>query len=441
MDIDALLSPVSDDAPCGPDLSTAFDAEYDMAYYDAINELPEEYFRQGMDRGGDLGREPDRIFDPKTVNFREESKKLDAVLARTRDVRLLVLRAQWAALSGQLPAVSESLTAIAALLETHGAQVHPTDSQDRRDAINDLDNITCMVQPIEFAGLTGTTDVTLRKLRVAKGESSPLQAETDLDLAALMDSLGSRGNAKAVEKTFATVTEIRDALARIVAACKASDTAKFTPDFGRLQPAIDTILRAISDARADLRVADVPAETAEPPADDDQDGAAPAARPAVAASATAVVSHAHARRLLEACERYYRKHEPSSATLLLVTQARLLIGRPLMEALETLLPEHSSNAVIDFGPQSGFMLTSERLKSLSDVSPDDTEPDDTPEPDPGPEPKVDTPAEASAAIKSVEDYFRQVERSSPIPVLLQRGRSYLDRDFQSIIDELIPKDD
>jgi len=50
-------------------------------------------------------------------------------------------------------------------------------------------------------------------------------------------------------------------------------------------------------------------------------------------------------------------------------------------------------------------------------------------------------ASAAVAIRSVEDYVRRVERSSPIPTLLSRARSYLDRDFQSIIDELIPREE
>lgn len=47
-----------------------------------------------------------------------------------------------------------------------------------------------------------------------------------------------------------------------------------------------------------------------------------------------VPNHRTAYQLLQAVERYFATTEPASLALVLVTQSRLLIGRPLVEALD-----------------------------------------------------------------------------------------------------------
>lgn len=444
MDLEKLLTPVSEEEPCGPDLEPAGDPAYDEAYFDRMGELPEWFFRPGVEKP-DGSMTPDQFFDAKTVNFREECGLLDPLLERSRDLRLVVLRAQWALLSGSMPKFVECIQWIAGLLESFDAEVHPTDSGDRRGTINDLNDINTVIQPLYFTPLTPTGDASLRKLKVARGELSPLQSEDDLQQAQILDALASASNAKPVEKMLDQLLALREAQGRIKAACEKSAVAKFSPDFSRFGPVVEEMIAAITDARSDLMSA---ASVAEEAVGEDEGeetaeggGAGPSAA-AVAAKAggTEVVSHLHARRLLEGCESYYRRYEPSSATLLMVTQARSLIGKPLLEALETLLPEHVEEAQVKFSPATGFLLGIARLRALTEDVGEEPE-EALPDPDPGPEVRITGPGEAAVAIRSVEEYFRKVERSSPIPTLLARARSYLDRDFQSIIEELIPKEE
>ena len=246
-----------------------------------------------------------------------------------------------------------------------------------------------------------------------------------------------------VDEAHAAIRTFLDALSRIERACKTHAAAPFSPALDDIRKVATAILESITNARPDLRGVDFSDFVQTSPeggpgprgAEIDAKVAEVAKQPPV--DTIAVVNHMHAKRLLEDCEVYYRRYEPSSAALLLVTQARLLIGRPLIEALETLLPKHVGQAIIDFGQQTGFQITYERLKQLSE-SP--TEPDARGStPDFGPAVDIRNAQAAVAAIRSVEDYFRKVERSSPVPALLQRARSYLDRDFQSLVDELIPR--
>jgi len=442
---DALLQPVSQDQPCGPDLNLEMDPEFEDYYFAALGRLPAFYMQPGVVRPDKEGsRTPDRVFDPADVNIAAEAKAIESLLERSRDLRLLVLRAQWECLAGRLAPMAEVVQCIAALLETYPDQVHPQTAKgasDRRDAINDLNQPVVMVQAMQFAGLTGNTEVTLRKLRVAAGVSTALQHEVGLSTNALMDALGQPSYRKKADDAHAAVLTLLDGLSRIERACKMSPTAPFSPAFDDIRKVATAVLQSITDARPDLRGSDMTNLAEAAGTSDAESPTAPAdmteaPRPA-ALKLVAVVSQLHAKRLLEASEIYYRRHEPSSAALLLVTQARLLIGRPLVEAFETLLPKQAGQAIIDFGQQTGFQISYDRLKLLSE-SASELMAGAAP-PTLGPSPDIQTAEAAVSAIRSVEDYFRKVERSSPVPALLQRARSYLDRDFQSLVDELIPR--
>ncbi|MGH1369528.1 MAG: ImpA family type VI secretion system protein [Maritimibacter sp.] len=444
MDIDALLEPVSEDAPCGPDLNADMDPEYDEYYFDSAGRLPGFYYQPGVDRP-DGSRSPDRVFDPTEVDLAAEQAATDSLLTRCRDLRLLVLRAQWEALAGKLGSLSQTIEATAALLETFPDDVQPTLADgvsERRDALSDLANQVTMMQALQFAPLVGSAEVTLRKLRVSNGNGTPLAGEEDMSHAMLTDALGDSAYRTKVDETHAALLVIKSGLERISRACQTNATAPFSPQLDPVLGVVTEMLDAITNARPDLRGADVDSVVelegaVDASASNDGDSPAPAAAAAATAPAGDVVSQAHARMILEACEHYFRRCEPSSAALLLVTQARLLIGRPLIEALETLLPQESGRAIVDFGPQTGFALNIERLRMLSGAMPEGASPD-TPQTDQGQVPDIINNADAAQGIRSVEDYFRRVERSSPVPVLLQRARSYLDKDFQSLVAELIP---
>lgn len=71
MALEWALKPVSDDAPCGPDLDKSDDADFVDYYFDALGRLPERYVIPGMTvRQGDKDvQTPDRVFDPKTVEL------------------------------------------------------------------------------------------------------------------------------------------------------------------------------------------------------------------------------------------------------------------------------------------------------------------------------------------------------------------------------------
>lgn len=451
MNLEALKLPVSDELPCGPDLNADVDPEYDEYYFGALGRLPDFFVQPGMTRP-DQSRTPDRYFDPKSVDQKAEAEAIGALLERSRDIRLLTLLAQWEILCGRLGPMVDAVETIAVLLQTFPETVHPAldgGVSERRDALEELTQVATVVQPLIFIGLTGSTEVTLRKIRIANGEGTPLEGEEDLSIAALMAALAAAGNRGAVDKSFAAFSRLLAALLAIEHCCQSNPGAPFSPDLGSLKTVVEDVLERIRTARPDLGKVSgaASAQGADPGG---QDGGSrpllqlptPAAGEARAErsadSGPAVVSHAHARRVLETCETYFCNHEPSSAAQLLITQARLLIGKPFIEALKTLLPQQAEAAAVDFGPQTGFRINAERLFQLTQEVAGRKPADEAEDAISGPAFVVSGPETALTALLAVETYFRRTERSSPVPLLLQRARVYLDMDFQTLIDELIP---
>lgn len=436
MSHDWLLSPVTAVPPCGLDLDSTDDPEFVDYYYDALGRIPQRYIKPGIE--SDKGRlTEDEVFDPKTIDLKGETTRIRALLARTRDIRLMTLWAQFECLTGHPQGLADVLDGLAALMEVFGDALHPAAHDNavaRREALQELTQAIAIVTGLRTMGLVGSATVTLRKIQVADGRFSPHSGETDLSSQALRAALAAPENRKAVDQMLDAAVHMSESLHRIAAAC-AMGATPFSPNFNATLDVLGEIRAEIVSARPDLRGSDVEAPIADiTRAGDTAPIDAPAAR-----GETHLKNHAEARQALVACEVYFQRNEPSSASLLLIRQARHLIGQPLVVALEALLPDQCGTASVAFGPQTGFVIPATRLKALSDEDlPSGVQ--DAPPPDTvGPPPTIGNTADVADILRIVEDFFHARERSSPVPILLQRARAYLDKNFQEIVDELIPK--
>ena len=440
-----LLEPISDDAPCGPDLDKTDDAEFVEYYFEAEGRLPERYFTPGMQ--SEAGGSPDRVFDPQSVDHKAERATIEGLLKRSKDVRLLSLLARWDILAGRLGGFAEAIQGCADVLETFGDAVNPPLSGgvgDRRGALEELANKVTVISPLQHLGLNGQPDVTYRRYLVASGQSEARTGEDDASVSTILSALQDNGTASQLERTHGDLSRAADGLTRIQRLCKGHPEKSFNLDYSGVLQTIRDLQDLIRQGRPELepweaKEAPVQEEETEEDVPPAEAGYAPAV-PATSAvanveAAGAINGQAAARVTLQAVEAYLAHNEPSSAALLLVTQARLLIGRPLIEALETLLPGEAGRAVIDFGPAHGFALPMERLRQLAAEHSNVQQTEDATPPAP---PKLATRADVAANIRSVEDYYRKNEPTSPIPLLLVRARTYLDKDFEAIVAELLP---
>jgi type VI secretion system protein ImpA len=222
----------------------------------------------------------------------------------------------------------------------------------------------------------------------------------------------------------------------------------FNPAIEPAETTIKDMLALISSGRPDLVAWSAEAETATEDADEPSasyDANTPpdsapitSGTPVVAPPivVTKIPNRTAALSTISAIEAYFATYEPSSPALLLVTQARLLFGKPLVEALETLLPAHAARAKIDFGAETGFVLDMGRLKQLAGEAVSKAQ--NAIEEDPGEPPVVTGRGDVAGHLSALEEFYRAREPASPIPVLLFRARTYLEKDFSSIVTEIIP---
>ncbi|WP_226554218.1 type VI secretion system ImpA family N-terminal domain-containing protein [Celeribacter naphthalenivorans] len=512
MSLDWVSKPLTGDSPAGPDLWEADDAEYGDYYFSALDRIDITYVKPGMDSA--------TVFDPADVDLKSELSSIDALLQRSRDLRLLSLRARWAILAGKLAPCVESVEAMADLMAEMPEHVLPTLADgpaDRLEAFNDLSHQETMLQPLRHLNLANTP-TTYRLVTVARGEMTAREDEQDVDLGALMRELSYAKEETHQDRLL--LKRFRNALHRINGAITSGPKPQFAP----LDSLLSDILALLDAAVPDQAPAQVtqPPETPETNAVSAPEATATAAPTMVPAPPqTEIKSQQEAAARLRAVEQYFRHFEPSSAALLLVTQSRMLLGKSLIEAFEVLMPDTAARAAINFAEDSGFRLSHGHLRALSDqamsvttpppvaVAPEpETAVEPAPAPEPAPEPEgprklsideilgmhesgsaapkpapaasepkpelksaqtapvatgkvpafvpldpededalmaeaarfpVLTSQEAQTELLSIESYFRAVERSSPIPMLLSKARSYIGKDFETLMRELIPR--
>lgn len=440
MAIDWLTDPISDEQPCGADLVATDDDAFIGYYFEAEAGLPERYFVPGIRSAGD-NFAPGTVFDPKSIRHAAERETILGLLRKSRDLRLLSLLARQQVLAGRLEGFVEAVDGIASLLESFPSDAHPQDTADRRGALEELGAATTVVTPLQYINLAGAGEVSLRKYMAATGQSEPREGEVGLNGPTMLGELGSPSNKGAVDQSWKLIEAALDAIQRIKGACLRGDRP-FTIGLVATGETLIEMRNLIGQARPDLQGSLTPAapvaasETDVFTSGDTATMVAPAMSTVPSLAPQVIPSQAAARQALKAIELFFARYEPSSATLLLVTQARLLVGKPLVEAIETLLPDDLNKTRIDFGPNTGFSMSMDRLrllsKELATLAPAE------PEADPGPPPVITTRAEVAAWLRDVDDYFRKREPASPIPLLLSRAKSYLDKDFSALISELIP---
>ncbi|WP_176223032.1 type VI secretion system ImpA family N-terminal domain-containing protein [Aurantimonas sp. 22II-16-19i] len=436
----ALLAPLSPDEPCGPDLVAAGDPQV-LTFRDRIEALLPASFP-----GGRLTREDGLPFDVREIRLRDERAAIAALLARSRDLRLVLLEARLLLLAGDLPGLAGRIALAARLLDTHWESVHPQAAADRRSEFEAFEPPVAGPIPLQFVPILRDRRagaIRFRDVMIAAGEARGPESETTLDEATIRAALADPANRAAVAATRDALLAIEDAIEAVKAAFAAHGAAGAAPRMqaframaGRIAALIDEACGGPPDRRGQEAAGPAPgaAASAGPP-------------PGLAALATIPIGHHdEAAAALLAAGRYFASSEPSSPSLLLVHQARALIGRPLMEALAVLAPERLAEASLGIDGAPGLALDLARLQALSDTAGGAA--------DAGAGGRAPAGAghgapatmrfeaknrEAAAAlIASVEAYFRLAEPSSPVPLLLARARGLIGRDFAALLPQLFP---
>lgn len=457
-----LSQPVSDDEPCGPDLEDDLDFMNVMARLEVA--LPASYFRRD-----DEGRQV--AFDRTSIEFPSAFADIGKLLERSRDLRIFVLAAKLTILNRDIPGFAACLSAMAELLGTQWEGVHPRaldgDNVMREVALQGLDELPTVVLPLQHAPLFTSRRIgafTFRSQLVASGETRLVEGEQHPDLGTIQAALGE-ADAGELAAMLGHIEAARDALTRLRTIWLEKVGVDHPLGFPRLAALLDQIAAFLGPAVA--RRAPGHEAVAEAPA---AAGAREQAANIASIGPGSVSSVLQVKDTLAACLGYFRRTEPSSPAVLLIGQAQQLIGKSLIEVIQIMFPEHVDKAVFEIGEPRRFRLPLERLPvpdgyddgSYAEAAEDGGngdggetgESDDASPAEEGVEGEMTAPAvapsvpaaiaigsraEAVTAMRAVAAFYRQVEPSHPMPLLMDKACALAQHDFMSLIGNILPE--
>jgi type VI secretion system protein ImpA len=408
-----LLAPVSADAPCGPDLDAEGDPEF-MNFMAAIEgQLPAAFFS----------------FDRKSIDFDEANAVGEKLLARSHDIRLLILLAKLSILNKDVDRFAHWLVTLAQSLADHWDAVHPRsengDFVARIAQLSTLNDGPVVVLPLQYAPLVETERdgvLNFRAQLVALGEVKPRDGD-NLPNGVAIDKILLNGDMSRLAQTFKSLQGIKSSIGQIRTTLIERVGFEQTPSFEALSPLVDRMTSFIhaAVARRDPSIAaPMPMEEA-PPAHADNSSGQTGEFASVAEVEAAPV----------AALGYFERMEPSSAAVPLISQTRQLLGKNLYEVMKLLTPNYADNARIFVGAEGAFTVSvNSVLANESVVAP----------PDRQRIPPAPSRAAALMLIDGVAAHMRLVEPSSPAPYLLDRAKALASRDFLSLLKDLLSED-
>ena len=322
-DIDALLAPVADTAPCGDDL------EYDPAFL-ALEEAARGKAEQQFGDTVIASQEPD---------WRAMKSQALALCARTRDLRLGVhlLRAatRLDGIKGFVPATR----LLHGLLSRHWAHVYPAldasdnlDATMRLNALAPLGDVASVLADLRTAAIGAQRGgLTARKVELALGKGEPGSAEVVMNEASVVKAI--------IDADAATPGVIDDLLAAdelvagIEAVLDAQAGAANGPDLRPLRMLTQCLAQAARRARG---VADPVGAVGAAP------GAPAPARDAAASPGAPLGTIASRDDALKALDRvcdWLEHSEPSNPAPLLIRRAQRLMTKSFIEIIRDLAPD------------------------------------------------------------------------------------------------------
>jgi type VI secretion system protein ImpA len=317
--VEELLAPLSDDAPCGPDL------EYDPAFLaleEASRGKPEQQFG-------------DTVIPAEDPDWRTVFEQARQLAERTRDLRVAVLLARSGARQHGAAMYASALALIAGLLERHWDRAYPLlDADDNNDPTMRLNALAPLVDPsFGLADLRhapvggGRAQLTVRQIELAAGKAQPNSNETAPSPEGVQQAL------KAAEAqapgTLAALKQTGDEMARIEAVLIDKVGGSQGPELRPLR----VLAQCLASAAAQAEASDAEA-AAEATDGGDAGGASSTGGGAVAVGA--LRSREDVSRTLDRVCEWIERNEPSNPAPLLIRRAQRLMGKNFMDIIRDL---------------------------------------------------------------------------------------------------------
>lgn len=315
MQIEALLTEISPDAPCGADLE--YDAEF-MALDQAAQGKPEQQFGE-------------TIIPAVEPDWNDVRARAEALFSRTKDLRVAMLLTRASLNESGLAGLGEGLSLTRQLLTRYWDQVYPLvdagdDATMRLNVLSSLTDADGLLRDARAShvippGPKGR--LTVRDVLVAQGKL-PALPENTLSLAQIQAMIREAGEAQS-----ASVTAVQACLTA------ANETQTLLNERLGTDRSLD--LRPLIDLLSVL------AKTCDPaPAEGAAAGEGAASVEPSAAGAVFAVGDIRSRedaiRALERVCEFIERAEPSNPAPLLIRRAQRLISKNFIEIIEDLAP-------------------------------------------------------------------------------------------------------
>ncbi|CAN0627492.1 type VI secretion system protein ImpA [Burkholderia multivorans] len=331
------LAPVSDTAPCGPDL------EYD---HDFVVLFSSAAPKQDVQYGAFVG-------SPDPVNWSELERDCRRLMLRTKDIRVAVLYTRCRTRLGGAAGLAEGTGLLATWLETFADHVHPQPGTDgEHDAARDMrvNALQALVDPdglladIREIVLTKSTLTRLQVRDIERAFARPRPADALAPESVAQQLRDLRVQQPAMMVGFDdTITH----LAAVEAWC-ASHLDAYQPDLSPL-----TRLLGKLSAPASMNAVKQMEESREPaPAADESSGSDASARlepvnagpvraaeRATAQPGSAPVDRQAALASIRTARTWFEAHEPSSPIPVLLKRAEQFVGKRYAEVVKAIPAE------------------------------------------------------------------------------------------------------
>lgn len=334
-----LLKPISDDAPCGEDLS----------YDPALQELETLA----------LGKPETQFSAAEPPNWKELRSRSLELFARSKDLRIAMTIASASLELDGLPGFRESLSLIKGLLEKYWPTVYPQlDPADDNDPLQRMNIVASMAMPI---GTYGDSVRMLERLRrtplcdsVQMGRYSLadiLRAETGTGLSgdkpevsmAQIDAAFRDSKQEKLGEIYRILSDCITLVQGIDESITLTVGAKQAPD---LTPLSSELIAMRSRVAPFIKSGTVPAVTSTTEAHEG------AAQPAFSLEGE-INSREDVLKLLERICQYYDRSEPSSPVPLMLKRAARLAEMDFMQIIHDLSPDAISQIRTITGEKEG----------------------------------------------------------------------------------------
>ena len=346
VDLEALLSAVSSEAPCGEDL------EYDTAFGEmerAAQGKPEQQYG-------------DTVIPAEEPDWGDLKRRATELLGRTKDLRVAAYLTRALVKTDGLLGLAGGLELLHGLLERYWDSVHPQlDPDDDNDptlrvntiaSLCDPEMVLRVVRESPLVNSPGLGRYSLRDVQLAAGAIAAPEGMSPPESGAIdgaflgCDLEDLQGIAEAVRRSLDAAAGVESLLTEKVGVARAVD----------LSPLTDVLraARQVVDERLARRGAGLEEEGGMA-----IDAGVPATAPSgnASPSGTAMTGEVRSRedvvRMLDKVCDYFRRNEPSSPVPLLLERAKRLVSKNFLEIVRDLAPDGVAQVETIRGPEEG----------------------------------------------------------------------------------------